>query len=263
VHRLDGSLRERGLNVVTVARHVLVKERHRRTGVDVAAPPRRPPQSRRRSPGWSRRQSQIHQRAALNRCRCCYTRARGETRGRIDELANKAADAPRRPSFSIVALPPKERRSTSRTRCFPAIALTLYFTSSLFVSLQPRHVALADVRTDDSTGRRRSTILSGRRSHRVGARVRPDPLDAKKFQCLPRPLTTMTILTIEGAMHEDTWTVAEAKAKLSEVIALAQERGPQTITRNGQTAVVVVRRGVARKPSASAISRILRDVAAS
>ena len=41
-------------------------------------------------------------------------------------------------------------------------------------------------------------------------------------------------------MHEDTWTVAEAKAKLSEVIALAQERGPQTITRNGQTAVVVV-----------------------
>src|SRR6266700_3207404 len=36
------------------------------------------------------------------------------------------------------------------------------------------------------------------------------------------------------------WTVAEAKSKLSEVIDLAQSRGPQTITRNGRTAVVVV-----------------------
>lgn len=37
-----------------------------------------------------------------------------------------------------------------------------------------------------------------------------------------------------------TWTVAEAKAKLSEVIDLAQSRGPQTITRNGRTAVMIV-----------------------
>jgi prevent-host-death family protein len=36
------------------------------------------------------------------------------------------------------------------------------------------------------------------------------------------------------------WTVAEAKSKLSEVIDLARSRGPQTITRNGRTAVVVV-----------------------
>jgi prevent-host-death family protein len=37
-----------------------------------------------------------------------------------------------------------------------------------------------------------------------------------------------------------TWTVAEAKAKLSEVIARAEAQGPQTITRNGRTAVVMV-----------------------
>lgn len=37
-----------------------------------------------------------------------------------------------------------------------------------------------------------------------------------------------------------TWTVADAKAKLSEVIELAQSQGPQTITRNGRTAVIVV-----------------------
>jgi prevent-host-death family protein len=37
-----------------------------------------------------------------------------------------------------------------------------------------------------------------------------------------------------------TWTVADAKAKLSEVIDLAQSRGPQIITRNGRTAVVIV-----------------------
>lgn len=36
------------------------------------------------------------------------------------------------------------------------------------------------------------------------------------------------------------WTVAEAKAKLSEVIERAMDGRPQTITRNGRTAVVVV-----------------------
>lgn len=41
-------------------------------------------------------------------------------------------------------------------------------------------------------------------------------------------------------MEADLWTVAEAKAKLSEVIEHAQKSGPQTITRNGRRAVVVV-----------------------
>jgi prevent-host-death family protein len=41
-------------------------------------------------------------------------------------------------------------------------------------------------------------------------------------------------------MTTATWTVAEAKAKLSEVIERAQSGGPQTITKNGRTAVVVV-----------------------
>jgi prevent-host-death family protein len=41
-------------------------------------------------------------------------------------------------------------------------------------------------------------------------------------------------------METDLWTVAEAKAKLSEVIEHAQKHGPQTITRNGRRAAVVV-----------------------
>ncbi|WP_198683569.1 type II toxin-antitoxin system Phd/YefM family antitoxin [Peristeroidobacter agariperforans] len=41
-------------------------------------------------------------------------------------------------------------------------------------------------------------------------------------------------------MDNDLWTVAEAKAKLSEVIEHAQKEGPQVITRNGRRAVVVV-----------------------
>src|SRR5262245_34881664 len=41
-------------------------------------------------------------------------------------------------------------------------------------------------------------------------------------------------------MATRTWTVAEAKAKLSELIERAQASGPQTITRNGRDAVVVV-----------------------
>ena len=36
------------------------------------------------------------------------------------------------------------------------------------------------------------------------------------------------------------WTVAQAKARLSEVIERAMADGPQTITRHGKTAVVVV-----------------------
>jgi prevent-host-death family protein len=36
------------------------------------------------------------------------------------------------------------------------------------------------------------------------------------------------------------WSIAEAKAKFSEVIDLARSQGPQTVTRNGRTAVVIV-----------------------
>ena len=41
-------------------------------------------------------------------------------------------------------------------------------------------------------------------------------------------------------MREQTWTVAEAKAKFSEIIQRAMSEGPQTITRKGRTAAVVV-----------------------
>lgn len=41
-------------------------------------------------------------------------------------------------------------------------------------------------------------------------------------------------------MSASMWTVAEAKAKLSEVISRAEADGPQTITRNGRKSVVVV-----------------------
>lgn len=38
----------------------------------------------------------------------------------------------------------------------------------------------------------------------------------------------------------DIWTVAEAKARFSEVLDRAAKRGPQTVTRHGRTAAVVV-----------------------
>ena len=41
-------------------------------------------------------------------------------------------------------------------------------------------------------------------------------------------------------METSTWTVAQAKAKFSEVIEKARLLGPQTVTRNGRKAVVVV-----------------------
>ena len=41
-------------------------------------------------------------------------------------------------------------------------------------------------------------------------------------------------------MAGGTWTTAEAKAKLSELIDRARTEGPQRITKNGREAVVVV-----------------------
>jgi len=42
------------------------------------------------------------------------------------------------------------------------------------------------------------------------------------------------------AQGTDCWTVAQAKARFSEVIDKARREGPQSITRNGKRAVVVV-----------------------
>jgi prevent-host-death family protein len=52
-------------------------------------------------------------------------------------------------------------------------------------------------------------------------------------------MTRMTIIRRQG--HDrGTWAVAEAKARFSELIDRALVDGPQTITRKGQRAVVVV-----------------------
>jgi prevent-host-death family protein len=47
---------------------------------------------------------------------------------------------------------------------------------------------------------------------------------------------------VEAEMSENrtVWSVAEAKARFSEVIDRALKQGPQAITRNGRPAVVVV-----------------------
>ena len=41
-------------------------------------------------------------------------------------------------------------------------------------------------------------------------------------------------------MADDAWSVAEAKAKFSELVERARAKGPQHITRNGRDAAVVV-----------------------
>ncbi len=41
-------------------------------------------------------------------------------------------------------------------------------------------------------------------------------------------------------MNNATWTLAEAKAKFSRVVDQARSQGPQTITRHGRSAVVLV-----------------------
>ena len=44
-------------------------------------------------------------------------------------------------------------------------------------------------------------------------------------------------------MSTHTWTVAEAKAKFSELIDKANKEGPQRITKRGRTAAVLVAAG--------------------
>lgn len=41
-------------------------------------------------------------------------------------------------------------------------------------------------------------------------------------------------------MTAEAWTVAEAKARLSELLERVRDQGPQTITRRGRVAAVVV-----------------------
>ncbi|HXT35671.1 MAG TPA: type II toxin-antitoxin system Phd/YefM family antitoxin [Chloroflexota bacterium] len=57
-------------------------------------------------------------------------------------------------------------------------------------------------------------------------------------------LTNMTNMTnrieVGGGKSMDTWTVADAKAKFSEVMDRARSDGPQMITRKGRPAVVIV-----------------------
>ncbi len=43
-----------------------------------------------------------------------------------------------------------------------------------------------------------------------------------------------------SGVSKGTWTVASAKARFSEVIDRARSDGPQTVTRNGKPAVVLV-----------------------
>ena len=53
-------------------------------------------------------------------------------------------------------------------------------------------------------------------------------------------MTTMTITSVENRRGIQSWTVAEAKAKFSEILERAMAEGPQTITKRGRTAAVVV-----------------------
>jgi len=50
------------------------------------------------------------------------------------------------------------------------------------------------------------------------------------------------VITVEAKMSEETaiWSVAQAKARFSEVVDRALKQGPQAITRNGRPTVVVV-----------------------
>lgn len=47
-------------------------------------------------------------------------------------------------------------------------------------------------------------------------------------------------MAVRDKRTTDTWSIAEAKAKFSEVVERAKHEGPQRVTKNGRDAVVVV-----------------------
>ena len=54
-------------------------------------------------------------------------------------------------------------------------------------------------------------------------------------------MTIMTIIQRDGVqMNTDSWTVAQAKAKFSELLERAKSEGPQRISKHGRTTAVVV-----------------------
>ena len=71
------------------------------------------------------------------------------------------------------------------------------------------------------------------RDHHYGRRN----LDFSKVLAIMTMINGDVVMAVET--HPDSWTVAQAKARLSEVIEKAR-REPQAITRHGKSAVVVV-----------------------
>jgi len=47
-------------------------------------------------------------------------------------------------------------------------------------------------------------------------------------------------MAVQDKRTTDTWSIAEAKAKFSEVVERARHEGPQRVTKNGRDAVVIV-----------------------
>jgi antitoxin Phd len=61
-------------------------------------------------------------------------------------------------------------------------------------------------------------------------------------------------------MADGTWSAAEAKAKFSEVMEMAQRQGPQHVTKNGRETVVIVSASdwcAATKPVKSFVDALL------
>jgi prevent-host-death family protein len=53
-------------------------------------------------------------------------------------------------------------------------------------------------------------------------------------------MTIQTFSVEVDDMRQGNWTVAEAKARFSELLERVRSSGPQTITRHGRTAAIVV-----------------------
>lgn len=47
-------------------------------------------------------------------------------------------------------------------------------------------------------------------------------------------------MAVRDTRATDTWSLAEAKAKFSEVVERATHEGPQRVTKNGRDAVIIV-----------------------
>lgn len=106
--------------------------------------------------------------------------------------------------------------------------------------VQNRQLVVHDAPIDSDQG---ESLGKGLRDQHAVVSMRRAPVKARGGaidQRAYRIIVKMVKLGATMAKPKKRWSLAEAKSRLSEVIREAERRGPQTVTRHGRTAAIII-----------------------